>query len=175
MDAQPHALISALLVDRPAPDRSEQLELYSWLAGNWDIDVVVHGQAQGNQSKRGTISAGWVLEGRAIQDVFAVPGLFYGTSLRFYDPKIDAWQVFWIDPLKSVFFRMIGRARGKEIVNEGKETPELARAYGLPADTNATVRWIFADITPHSFHWRSERTTDGAHWIVQREYLARRK
>jgi hypothetical protein len=37
-----------------------------------------------------------------------------------------------IDPLKSVFFRMIGRAQGNEIVNEGKEMPELARAYGLP-------------------------------------------
>jgi hypothetical protein len=66
------------------------------------------------QRTHGSIHAGWVLEGRAIQDVFAVPGLFYGTSLRFYDPRIDAWQVFWSDPLKEVFFGMIGRARGKE-------------------------------------------------------------
>ena len=71
------------------------------------------------------VSAAWVLEGRAIQDVFAVPGLFYGTSLRFYDPNIDAWQVFWIDPLKSVFFRMIGRAQNNEIVNEAKKRRNL--------------------------------------------------
>jgi hypothetical protein len=71
-----------------------------------------------------------VLEGRAIQDVFSVPRSFYGMSLRFYDLHIDAWQVFWMDPLKNVLFRLIGRARGNDIVNEGKETPELARAYG---------------------------------------------
>jgi hypothetical protein len=46
--------------------------------------------------------------------------------LHFYDPNIDAWQVFWIDPLKSVFFRMIGRAQGDEIVNEGK-APQVER------------------------------------------------
>ena len=94
--------------------------------------------------------------------------------MRFYDPNINAWQVFWIDPLKSVFFRMIGRAQGNEIVNEGKETPELARAYGLPEHSSAKVRWIFAKITPNSFHWRSERAADGECWSIQREYFARR-
>jgi hypothetical protein len=36
------------------------------------------------------------------------------------------------------------------------------------------VRWIFADITPNSFHWRSERSSDGTHWSIQREYFAHR-
>jgi len=167
-------LVTALLADRPASDRAKNLKLYEWLVGRWEMDVAMHGAGNTQKTMRGMVSAAWVLEGRAIQDVFAVPGLFYGTSLRFYDPNIDAWQVFWIDPLKSVFFRMIGRTEGDEIVNEGKETPELARAYGLPEQSSATVRWIFADITPNSFHWRSERSSDGTHWSIQREYFAHR-
>lgn len=167
-------LVKALLAACPASDRAEDLKLYEWLVGEWEMDVAMHGAGAPRQTMRGIISAAWVLEGRAIQDVFAVPGLFYGTSLRFYDPSIGAWQVFWIDPLKSVFFRMIGRAQGNEIVNEGKETPELARAYGLPEQSSATVRWIFGDIRPNSFHWRSERSSDGAHWSIQREYFVRR-
>jgi hypothetical protein len=148
--------------------------LYAWLVGSWEIDVTIHKDDGSKAAARGRVHAGWVLEGRAIQDVFVVPGMFYGTSLRFYDPEIDGWQVFWIDPLKNVFFRMIGRKRGPEIVNEGPETPELARAYGLPTDSRATVRWIFSEITPHSFHWRSERSAGGEHWKLQREYFGRR-
>jgi hypothetical protein len=158
----------------PAPDWADKMRLYAWLVGNWEMDVVIHEDHGGTVKSYGGIHAGWVLEGRAIQDVFAVPGLFYGTSVRFYDPHIDAWQIFWMDPLRQVFFCMIGRARGNDIVNEGKETPELARAYGQREDSNATVRWDFTEITPNSFHWLSERSTDGATWQLQREYFARR-
>ncbi len=165
---------AALLAPASTPDHSEKLQLYEWLVGSWEMDVMIHKADEAKQTLRGTVNAAWVLDGRAIQDVFAVPGLFCGTSLRFYDPHIDAWQVFWIDPLKSVFFRMTGRKLGNEIVNEGKETPELARAYGLPENTVATVRWIFAEIQPNSFRWRSERSTGGDEWVVQREYFARR-
>lgn len=166
--------INALHAEGPAPDRAENFHMYAWLAGSWEMDVTIHKEDDSKATACGSIHAGWVLEGRAIQDVFAVPGLFYGTSLRFYDPHIDAWQVFWMDPLKQVFFRMIGRQKGNEIVNEGRETPELARAYGLPEDSNATVRWVFTEITPNSFHWISQRSTDGTVWKVQREYFARR-
>jgi hypothetical protein len=168
------SFLDALHSRGPAPDRKEKLNLYAWLAGEWDMDVLVAQPDGMQQSLRGFVSAGWVLQGRAIQDVFAVPGLFYGTSIRFYDPALDAWQVFWIDPMKQVFFRMIGRASGNDIVNEGKETPELARAYGLPENSGATVRWIFTDIKPDSFHWMSRRSTDGVNWQLQREYFARR-
>jgi hypothetical protein len=30
-----------------------------------------------------------------------------------------------------VLLRMIGRAQGNDMINEGRETPQLARAYGL--------------------------------------------
>jgi hypothetical protein len=112
---------------------------------------------------RGEIHFGWVLEGRAIQDVWILPGFFYGTTLRVYDPGIDAWHILWSDPLKQLYWRQIGRARGKDIVQEGQD------------DSGAAVRWSFTDITPNSFHWIGERSGDGgANWQLQAEFFARR-
>jgi len=152
------------------------MHLYAWLVGGWDMDVIIYGTDGSKQSKQGIVRAGWVLEGRAIQDIFAVPGLFYGTTLRVYDPSMDAWRVLWTDPLNQVYVNLIGRARGADIVNEGAEPPSLARLYGAvpSAGAEATIRWTFTDVSPSSFRWLSERATDGAKWQLQREYLARR-
>ncbi len=112
---------------------------------------------------RGQIHFGWVLEGRAIRDVWVLPGFFYGTTLRVYDPGIDAWHIFWSDPLKQRYRRQIGRAQGNDIVQEGND------------DTGAAVRWRFTEITPDSFHWLGERSSDGgANWQLQAEYFAKR-
>ncbi len=76
---------------------------------------------------------GWALEGRAIQDVWIVPPRgelrrgdaaanvnSYGTTLRVYDPDIDAWRIQWTDPVTQNFLQMIGRAEGDEIVQLGR-------------------------------------------------------
>jgi hypothetical protein len=170
------SFIDALHSNGPASDRADRMALYAWLVGSWEMDVVIHRGDGTTQSTHGFVSAGWVLESRAVQDVFAVPGLFYGTTLRLYDPGLDAWHVLWNDPLNQVCVTMIGRSRGDEIVNEGKEPASLARLYGAPpvAGSEATLRWIFSDITPSSFRWRSERSVDGATWRLQREYFCRR-
>jgi hypothetical protein len=73
-------LVRTLLADHPAPDLAENLKLYLWLVGKWEMDVAMREVGDTQASLRGMISAAWVLEGRAIQDVFAVPGLFYGTA-----------------------------------------------------------------------------------------------
>ena len=74
--------------------------------------------------------------GRAIQDVWILPGVFYGTTLRIYDPNIDAWHILWSDPLRQFYTRQIGRARGSDIVQLGKN------------DAGEAVRWSFTEITP---------------------------
>jgi len=170
------SLMDALHSNGPAPDIAQRMRLYAWLVGEWDMDVVIYRSDGTKQTTQGWISAGWVLEGRAIQDIFAVPRLFYGTTLRVYDPGLDAWHIHWTDPVNQVHFWQIGRARGADVVQEGKETPSLARLYGsVPASgPQATIRWSFTDITADSFHWRSERSIYGASWQLQREYFARR-
>lgn len=164
----------ALHSSGPASDRAQGMGLYGWLVGSWNMDVIIFDENGAKRSLSGFVSAGWVLEGRAIQDVFAVPELFYGTTLRVYDPERDIWQVRWTDPLNQVYVSMTGRAQGADIVNEGAEPPSLTRLYGAALDGAATIRWTFTDITANSFRWRSERSIDGTAWTLQREYLARR-
>lgn len=150
-------------MDGPAPDRANAMALYGWLIGDWEMDAEVYADDGTRHTGRGEIHFGWVLQGRAIQDVWILPGIFYGTTLRVYDPGLDAWHILWSDPLRQRYTRQIGRARGKDIVQEGK------------ADTGAAIRWSFSEITPVSFLWRGERSfDDGATWQLQSEFRARR-
>ena len=153
----------ALHSDGPARDRADKMSLYGWLIGRWDMDAVVHLDDGSKHEGRGQIHFGWVLEGRAIQDVWILPGIFYGTTLRIYDPGLDAWHILWSDPLRQFYTRQIGRAQGGDIVQLGKnEAGEL-------------VRWSFTEITPVSFRWLGERShDDGDSWQLQAEFLARR-
>src|SRR4029453_9416542 len=88
----------------------------------------------------------------------------YGTTLRVYDPDIDAWRIQWTDPVTRNFLQMIGRAEGRDIVQLG------TRPDGQLA------RWSFRDITADSFLWRGEVSADaGATWRIITEFTARRK
>ena len=113
----------------------------------------------------GTVSevAAWVLAGRAIQDVWILPGRFHGTTLRIYDPAIDAWHILWHDPLKQYYTRQTGRARDGGIVQTGW------------TDTGEAVRWSFSGMTPDSFRWQAERSRDsGLTWQSQADLRVRR-
>jgi hypothetical protein len=147
----------------PAPDRADKLSLYGWLIGDWSMDAVVYRDDGTEHHGFGEIHFGWVLEGRAIQDVWILPGVFYGTTLRVYDPGLDAWHILWSDTLRQFYTRQIGRAHGKDIVQVGKN------------DSGEAVRWSFTEITPDSFCWTGERSRDdGQSWHLQAKFLARR-
>ena len=157
------SFIHALHADGPASDRADKLGLYGWLIGRWDMDTVIHRDDGSRHTGRGEIHFDWVLEGRAIQDVWILPGVFYGTTLRIYDPALDAWHILWSDPLRQLYRRQIGRARGNDIVQDGED------------ENGAPVRWSFTAITPDSFHWIGERSDDGgATWRTEAEFFARR-
>ena len=158
------SLVGALHTDRPAADRAEQMALYGRFVGRWEMESVLYGEdGKTRAGPQGEIHFGWVLEGRAVQDVWVLPGFFYGTTLRVYDPALDAWHIIWSDPLKQYYTRQVGRARGDDIVQEGQDSA------GTP------VRWSFTEITPRSFHWIGERSEDGgATWRRQIEFFAHR-
>ena len=157
------AFVEVLSADGPAPDRANQMDLYGWLVGSWEMDAVVHADDGTTHRGRGEVHAGWVLAGRAIQDVWILPGVFHGTTLRVYDPGRDAWHILWSDPLRQYFGRQLGRAQGKDIVQLGTN------------DAGETTRWSFCDITPDAFVWRGERSPDGgATWQLQAEFRIRR-
>ena len=158
-----NSFIDALHTTGPAPDRVDKMKLYGWLIGRWTMDAIVHRDDGTQRQDVGQIHFGWVLEGRAIQDVWILPGVFYGTTLRVYDPGLDAWHILWSDPLRQFYTRQIGRAQGDDIVQEG--TNEAGEA----------VRWSFTKITRDAFRWIGEPSPDGGKtWQLQAEYFARR-
>ena len=73
---------------------------------------------------------------------------FFGSTLRFYDPSIDAWRSTWIEPVNGRVRRFIGRpVDGEILLLSDEDEPQL--------------RWRFTDIAPTSFTWRGEISRDG--------------
>jgi hypothetical protein len=159
------SLAGALVADGPYPDHAEALMLFGRFVGEWDFDWVAYGR-DGEQStaERGEWIFGWVLEGRAVQDVWILPSREYGTTLRFYEPRLDVWLVTWSGPVNGARRTFVARRSGDEIVQEGR----TERGYPL--------RWIFSEIAEDSFSWRSVVSEDGERtWRLREEMHVRRK
>jgi hypothetical protein len=168
----PDDLAAVLHSAGPYPGQAEQLNLFGRFIGAWDIDW--HGTDREGRpaSMAGELHFGWVLGGRAVQDVWKVPasgpppaGLrpFYGTTMRFYDPAIGAWRSTWIDPLNGRVRRFIGRPEGADIVLEG-------------LDDDPPERWGFRDISEDSFRWTGEVSGDGRRtWHLDEQMFIRRR
>jgi hypothetical protein len=159
-----------------SPDVPEPADIYGWLVGSWELEVRTY-WATDVAAKGITAEAhfGWALEGRAIQDVWIMPRVedrtsrldakfnMYGTTLRVWDPSIEAWQITWTNPAGDHHERQIGRRVGKDVVQIGTRP-------------NGTItRWMFSEITDDSFRWTGEALNpDGRTWMLEGEFRARR-
>jgi hypothetical protein len=153
--------------------------LYDALLGRWEAEARAFLPDGSARRHYWQISFESALEGRAIQDVWITPprsgpragdgerwGRFdnqYGTSLRVYDPRLDAWRVTWIDPCAGYRAELVGRRRGGEIFQEGT------------GSDGTQLRWIFSDVRADSFCWRAEVSAgDGVRWHKAIELVASR-
>ena len=157
--------IDGLGADGPWQELAEELALFGQFVGDWEIRAWRSLETDGSWTTgRGELHWRWILEGRALQDVWstideasgrAVP---LGTTVRFYDPSLKAWQSTWISPVNGVVRKFIGRKLGSEIVLEGQSARDNP------------LRWTFSEITGDSFRWRSEELRnppDG--WVMSEE------
>jgi len=167
--------IRNLVAAGPAAAGGENRELYGILLGSWEGEWVDH---LPNEEVRmsAEVHASWVLEGRALQDLWLVPApkdrdpakppksaLRHGTTLRIYDPKKDRWSINWFNPVSGVESHLEGRKEGDQIMQTGLD------GNGQP------TRWIFDEIHPDSFHWRAEGSSDdGKTWTCFAELAALR-
>jgi hypothetical protein len=159
-----------------AADIPKSADIYGWLVGSWELDVRVYwGVDVSNRSVKGEAHFGWALEGRAIQDVWIMPRAadrtgpldkqmnMYGTTLRVWDPSIQAWQITWTNPAGDHHERQIGRRAGQDIVQIGSRP-----------DGTAT-RWTFSEITSSFFRWTGEALNpDGRTWRLEGDFRAKR-
>jgi hypothetical protein len=154
----------------PDLELKEKLMLFGQFVGDWDIVEARYPHPDGTEELgQGEVHFDWILGGRAIQDVWmkreedltVVP---VGTTIRYYDSKTDYWSSTWISPTQSIVQTFTAGLVGEEIVLNGKTKD------GFPE------RWIFLDIKPNSFRWRSEMTSDGgATWVLTEEMRIRRR
>jgi hypothetical protein len=169
-DSNSKLAIKGLGADGPNIDLKEKLMLFGQFVGDWDILEDRYTKADGTEVKmKGEVHFRWILGGTAIQDVWmgseegSQKVTLFGTTIRFYDPKIDAWRSTWLSPIKGLVKTFIARKVNNEIVLEGKTTE------GYPE------KWIFSQITPQSFRWHSEETHDnGKTWLLTEEMQIRK-
>lgn len=164
----------ALHADGPTEALAAKLALYGRFVGSWRLDVDFHPLGGPRRSAEGEWHFDWVLDGRAVQDVWIFPARrlrdkgvppepwhMYGSTFRWYDPAIDAWHITWFDPTRSLELRQIGRAVGPDIVQIGE-------------DQNGILdRWRFVEIADRRFRWLGDRSWDkGASWTLLMEMRA---
>ena len=168
-------MIELLDASAPNEEHAEALMLFGRFVGSWDIEAT-YWDHEGNVTAepRGEWHFGWVLQGRAIQDVLMGPPLEeqrrtgtppreYGSSFRMYQPATGTWRVSWFAPVSGTIVDLIARAEGEEIVLEGVEPDGLLD------------RWVFSDITPDTFTWTGYESKDGKTWpMVERMMVSRR-
>ena len=158
-----------------SPEIPEASDLYGFLVGSWELDVRRYWVDVSGRGIKGEVHAGWVLEGRAVQDVWIMPPRavrrappdkaldMCGTTLRVWDAQLQAWRITWINPVTGQRDDQIGRRVGSDIVQVG------ARPDGTP------TRWMFTELTRDSFRWTGEALDgDGKTWRLGGEFLARR-
>ena len=168
MNRLEHNLDSGFHAALSAPARAADIDaaddLYGWLIGSWDMDVVHYRVDLRHARRRGEIHFGWVLEGRAVQDVWIMPPrgeprrprrkrhepAMYGTTLRVWDPALRAWRVTYINPRTGQRDELRGRRMAAAISCRSARTPTARRFDG----TSPTSRGI-RSVGPA---WRSRRT-----------------
>jgi len=168
-------LLNTLTASGRSPEIPEAKDAYGWLIGSWELDVSDYQPDGTIRKSSGEAHFAWVLEGRAIQDIWIMPRLCdrspdlpkagnrYGTTLRVWDPFIQAWRITWINPVTGARDELVGQKSGDNIVQTG------ANHDGTP------IRWNFSEVTANSFKWTGESLLpDGNTWKLESEFRAKR-
>jgi hypothetical protein len=164
-------MVTALQAMGPHPSLGDQAKVFGRLIGTWDGEYTEFSNDGKATHSSGEWIFGWVMDGRAIQDLFIIhPSAahqagFVGTTLRFYDPKSQTWSVTFIDPENGAVETLTGSAVGDDRIvllskdSDGKES-----------------RWSINDIRRDSWIFRDEASSDaGKSWRLREEDHMKRR
>jgi uncharacterized protein len=164
------AMIAALGAAHPHRSLEDQARVFDQLVGTWDCDFTFYAGDGSVRRKKGELLLGWILDGRAVQDIWVTypaegeSDRRIGTSLRFFDTALKQWRVVFVGPQSNYLVVVQGGVKGDRIV-----------LHGVDAD-GSRIRWSFNDIGPDSFVWRGETSRDGGtSWRLEEEHRMRRR
>ena len=163
-------MIKALAASSPHPSLGEEARVFDRLVGTWDCDYSFHLDDGSVRHSKGELLLGWILDGRAVQDLFITyPGdgekeRRIGTTVRFFDTALKQWRVVFVGPQFNYLVTVQGGLEGDRIVLRGVDID------------GAPIRWSFNDIKADSFVWRGEKTRDGGKtWKMEEEHHMKRR
>ncbi|NRQ32196.1 hypothetical protein HII36_10160 [Nonomuraea sp. NN258] len=166
------SLSEVLFSEGPRPEAARELAFFGRLVGSWHVAVTNHHE-DGDEELTGEWHFGWVLDGRAVQDVWLAPTRAerartgdrsgeWGATLRFYDERSRRIRSTWIGPGRGWVMPFVAREQGAEMVLEG-------------VFDEVHTRWIFSDVERDTFRWRAAESADGGRtWRVRQSMIATR-
>jgi len=123
-----NVFVDALVSSGPATELEDVDHIFGFLVGSCEVEAVLYDASGRSETRKGEVHASWVLEGRAIQDLFIFPRRAdrplgtavgddrYATTIRTYDRRMDAWRVNFINPAADeTSARLIAAAQEREL------------------------------------------------------------
>jgi len=164
-------MVTVLRAMGPHPSLGDEAKIFGRLVGTWDVEYTDFSKDGRETHRSGEFIVGWVMDGRALQDVWIVnpsgtrQDREVYTELRYYDPKSRTWPSTFIDVEHASVARFAGGAVGdKRIVFDTQDFD------------GTDTRWSINDIRPDTFVWREEESRDGGKtWRLLAEHHMKRR
>jgi len=168
--------IESLISNDGHPRHQEKLKPYQRFVGSWIFDWVGHNEDGSTWTVPGEWHFSWILEGRAIQDIWICPkrhlrsfGKYpdgeYGTVIRYYDFKEDCIKVIWIGPILS----------NLNVFKVSHTEDRIIQDEIMITDKEKISRWEYKNIKEDSFKWESYVSNDERKtWKMDQEVYAKR-
>ena len=164
-------IATALEATGPNPSLGDQAKGLGRLVGTWEVEYTDFKKDGTTLHRTGEFRVGWIMDGRALQDVWIVDP--WGkhkdrevyTDVHYFDAKSRTWHATFVDPQDGSVARFTAVEVGNDrFVLESKEL-----------DSGET-RWSYNDIGPDSFIYRDEGSSDGGKtWKLRSEYHMKRR
>src|SRR5262249_32156797 len=147
-------MVTTLEAVNPHPSLGDQARILARLVGAWEVEYTDFRKDGTTLHRTGEFVVGWILDGRALQDVWIVNP--WGThkdrevytEVHYFDPKSRTWYATSVDPQEGSMARFTSTELGNDrYVLESRDI------------NNMQTRWSFNDIRSDSFEWRDEASS----------------
>lgn len=165
-------MVAALRATGPHASLGDHARVLGQLVGTWDVeymDIAKDGKAL---HRSGELRVGWIMDGRAIEDLWIVYPSEPGNEreiyadVRYFEPKSATWPAIFIDPQAATVATFTGGAVGADRI--------VLDSQDLVA--GQTRRWSFNDIRNDSLVFRDDASSDGGNtWKLKSEYHMKRR